>query len=142
MSYSQAGSLFELKLIDSIGFETDNNIIELNLDKWNTMGLDSIELFNPEFKYSMINLFHHENYDCVTVLRIYSEENFHWTCILNKDEKLIDWITTAYDNSEGFLTIKSSLENDKLLVTEWNLYSNTKEHIKSYLITQNGFIVN
>lgn len=127
-----------LPSIDSIGMEIASGAILLDSAMWKKIGLDSIELFNPSFEYSIIHLSQKEVCQCVIIQRAYLEENIHWSCTLTKDGQLIDWITSAYDNSEGFLSIKTFFKSNIISVEEWNLYKFPQDSIRYYLITETG----
>lgn len=139
-SYSQAQikTSSDLPSVDSIGVETSSGAILLDSVMWKKIGLDTIELFNPSFEYSIIHLSQKEVYQCVIIQRAYLEENIHWTCTLTKDGRLIDWKTSAYNNSEGFLSIKTFFKSDIISVEEWNLYKFPQDSLRYYLITESG----
>ena len=59
--------------------------------------------------------------------------------MIDYDSKLIDWIQIAYDNSEGFLMIKSKIEKDEIEVTIWNYFADHKPKKNLYKISMLGF---
>ncbi len=140
IGFSQSEFLQELSLIDSIGIENNYNKVELDSVSWNEMGLDSLESYNSSFNYYIINKSQREDFNIVIISRTYTEENIHWACIVTSEGKLIDWIRTAYDNSEGFMYMKSRFEAAKVRVFEWNLYTNPNESQKEFVMTKKGFV--
>ncbi len=136
---TQSNSPNNVSLIDTIGGKYAFNKVKLDSLKWKTMGLDSLETFKPYFDYSIICKFEISNSNIYIIERTSSDEDYHWACIINEDEQLLDWITTAYDNSEGFTFTTTRIKEDQLLVKEWNLYSNPEESITIYSIVDRKF---
>ena len=136
---TQSDSVNNVPLIDTIGGKYAFHKVKLDSVKWKTMGLDSLETYKPYFDYSIIYKFEISSSKIYIIERISSDEDYHWACIINDDEKLLDWITTAYDNSEGFTFTTTRIKEDQLLVKEWNMYSKPKESVTIYSIVDSKF---
>ena len=136
---TQSESANNVSLIDTIGSKYEFHKVKLDSLKWKTMGLDSLETYKPYFDYSIIYKFEISSSKIYIIERISSDEDYHWACIINDDEKLLDWITTAYDNSEGFTFTTTRIKEDQLLVKEWNMYSKPEESITIYSIVDSKF---
>ena len=137
--FPQSNSPNPITVIDSIGSPFAFQKIKLNSEKWQAMGLDALETYQSYFDYSIINKFEILDSNIYIVERTSSNEECHWTCIINNDEKLLDWIITAYDNTEGFAFTSTSIQEDKLVVKKWNMYSKPKESITIYFIVDRKF---
>ena len=129
----------ELPSIDSITIMEKSDIHRLTQDEWTKLNFDKIEDFKPEFEYSIIGQGSINNLILLHVERRFIEENYHWLCMMDQDYKLIDWIETAYDNSEGFLVKMTQIEREHLVITEWNDFENVKQKKIEYQITEHGF---
>lgn len=136
MGYSQNHTV-ALGIYDSVLIHTKREGIIMDSITWTNMGLDSIELFNHTFAYTLFQV-ERDKYSYAIVKRESSDEEIHWSCTINSNNKLIDWITSGYDNSEGFLIINSSLTNNELEVIEQNIYSKPETSKKIYVIGFDG----
>jgi len=130
----------KLILKDSIGIKLDNNKISLNENKWNNLRYDKIEEFNKDFDCSILGEFKIKGEKIILIERSYIEESIHWVIITNSDNKIVDFIKSAYENSEGFSTIKSEIFFEKIIIKEWNIYSENKYKEDIYLMTEKGFV--
>lgn len=131
-------SLINLPIVDSIGFKSNFDKIGINRANWEKFGFDTIEKpKDSEFNYSIIGQIKFRDFKIVILEREFVDENIHWICLINNN-KIIDFIQSAYDNSEGFLSVKSEIYKDKIKVKEWNYFDKKKFNEKIYSITENG----
>lgn len=72
------------------------------------------------------------------IKRCYNEENIHWLVTL-KNNVLNHYVTSAYNNSEGFRELKSIVNNTGILVKEWNDYTEVNYFEKKYEVTKGEF---
>ena len=129
----------ELILKDSIGVKLKNNKTILNKAEWNNLGYEKIEKFNQDFNYSIIGKIKYKNGEITLIERDYIEESIHWVILTNMDNT-INFIQSAYENSEGFSTIKSEIFFDKIIIKEWNIYSENEYKEEIYYLTKKRFV--
>lgn len=109
-------------------------------DDWENQHFNKIEQFNADFNYKIIGAFQVKENQLLLISRCYPEENIHWLVILEKG-KFKDKLMTAYDNAEGFSSIKSKIEEDNILVKEWNDFSDENYTEKKYSIIKARFVL-
>lgn len=132
--------LIKVPVTDSIGFSKKNNKIKIDKYNWDNFGFNKIETYNSDFEYSFLGQAKFNYFMILIIERQYTEKNIHWTCIVNKDYEIIDYIQSAYNNAEGFLKIESEIDHDKIIVKQWNEFSEIKSKEFRYSITNKGFI--
>ncbi|MPQ48261.1 hypothetical protein GCQ56_14755 [Marinifilum sp. N1E240] len=123
----------ELPIIDSIGHILNSQSIVIDSTSWNNLELDTLEKFNEQFNYSIRGYWKIQNSKILLIKRASTEENIHWV-VLFYENTLSDWLMTAYDNSEGFLSINSHINWDRVIIHSWNEFADSKRIIKEYHI--------
>jgi hypothetical protein len=131
----------ELPFTDSIRVGSNSELNDIEINDWDNLGLDSLEKYNKDFKYFILGYWDYKNTRLLLIERAYIEENIHWLCIINEN-KITDWLMTAYDNSEGFLNIYSHIDTDMLTIKTCNDFAENKQTIKYYQIQLKGFSLN
>lgn len=128
-------NVINLPFIDSIGLIVEKR--KLNLNDWKKYRLDKIEKYNTSFNYFISDI-NFKNRKAVLVTRTYIEENIHWLVLMDNN-KMQSYIQTAYDNSEGFLSIQSKITSENILIKEWNDFLEQSYTEKQYTIKNNKF---
>lgn len=131
----------ELPFVDSIRIGLNSDLKDIEINVWADLGLDSLEEYNKNFEYSILGYWDYKDTRLLLIERAYIEENIHWLCLINEN-KLTDWLMTAYDNSEGFLNIYSQIDTNMLKINTWNDFAENKQTIKDYQILLKGFLLN
>ena len=126
-------------MIDSISYEETPNAYTLSEKDWATNKFDSLEAYQSDFQYAIIGQKPSGDMTLLLVARSYEEENVHWLCLMNSQYQLADWIQTAYDNAEGFLLKQSNIEEERIVVTEWNDFAEVQEKKVMFKLTKEGF---
>ncbi len=136
ISYAQGFSM------DSIGKKYANRKV-LNKSDWLRKGFSLLERYKEKdgFSYyiSEINKFNTSN--VFLVQSIYLEESSHWLVLLDSKGKLLDFLNTAYDNSEGFLGVKAHFFEEEVVVETYNIYEKPEETTENYIISENRFLL-
>lgn len=132
-------SLINLPFTDSIGKDYKTYKIKIDKSKWEGAGFDKLEAYNSAFNYYTIGLVKTGKIKLLLIERQYTEESVHWICMINEEGAILDWLQTAYDNSEGFLNIHSQIDKDTITVKTWNDFAEIKSSNQKYSITTAGF---
>ena len=129
---------FNTKIIDDTSLSYNNNF-QLDKSSWMKYGFDVLQAYYESSDYKVSGQLYTKENRLLLIERKYSEENSYWVCMIDKENKVIDWLETAYDNSEGFTSIQSVIYKDSVVVTEHNIYTKPEIIKKTYLITKYGF---
>jgi len=122
---------------DSVTIDKPNNLIVLNKEHWDLMGLNELELFSDIFEYSIFAVYKHKNNLILMISRDYPSETIHWICIVDKNLNLKDYLMTAYENDEGNIYVTSEISKNALVIYKWELEDN--ESGSSYSIKKDKF---
>ncbi len=126
-----------IKINDTLkGFTIDEK-------SYNVYGFNEIEKYNKDFRYEILMIEQYQNLYYILILRrFYPSEIIHWFLTLSKECKLIDFLEIAYQNAEGFYSVKSRIINhSEIKVRTWNDYK-AKEVINSFFISKDGTFIN
>ncbi len=81
------------------------------------------------FKYHIIDsLFSGAGHTILLIGREYDTENIVWIAAYDDQHKLIDRRQVYYDNAEGFLSIETTIKNNKLIIHTRNDFDETNNH--------------
>lgn len=139
LSFAQNNSKIIFPYLDSVGSRS-HQLTKLDAVQWNTMGFDLIEPYHTTFEYSILLSWSKNDQPLLIVQRTSTDEEYRWICLMNKENKVEAWLVSAYDNSEGFLNVKSIIQEDSILINTWNLYPSPNETTENYTINEEGFI--
>ncbi|WP_075342425.1 hypothetical protein [Tenacibaculum agarivorans] len=108
---------------------------KLTKELWSKYGFFNIETFNPEFEYYISD----KTDDLKVIERVYEHENYIWLCFINQHHFYKDHAEVAYDNAEGFLTVRSEITDDTIIIKTWNDFSEIKSTIDTVRIVKKTF---
>lgn len=126
--------LINIPIKDSIGIDFKTNKLNIDETSWKKLGLDKLEIYNSNFSFAFTGLVIINDIKLFFIERAYNEENIHWILVVNNENQIIDFLMTAYENSEGFLSIRSEIESDKIIIKEFNEYAEINPNETIYLI--------
>jgi hypothetical protein len=103
--------------------------------------LKTLKLPPLEFKeYYIVGKYEINNMLVLFFSKYGENENIHFALLLDKYLNIIDRLDeTAYDNSEGFYGVRTSISYNIMTTTINNIYNNPEYVTKKYAITNKGF---
>jgi len=128
-----------LPYTDSISYTIPPGSFILNQEQWHSYGFEELETFNSDFEYAIRGKLSMIGERLVLISRTYSEESIHWLCIVDDSFKVRSSLQSAYDNSEGFLAIKSVINENEIQISEWNMYNEPNEKLTVYKFENTEF---
>ncbi|MFV0345897.1 MAG: hypothetical protein ACK5IQ_06565 [Bacteroidales bacterium] len=112
---------------------------EIDESAWKAFGEKVPEEYEGEFKYYITGAASHGGNMLYIIERYYTEETIHWLVMVDKSNKILSAITTAYNNSEGFYSKKSLITEKEVVVNIFNLYNQNSDNKEQYDIAPNTF---
>ncbi len=131
--------ILECPMKDTIDYIEYPSPIILDAATWAQNGLDSLELYNFAFQYELCGKMPNDYNHLLLFARNYPEESIHWLALFDLNWELMDWLQTAYDNSEGFWVVESLIQCDTVYITETTSFDIPQDSTTIHLITENGF---
>jgi hypothetical protein len=103
---------------------------QLNNEEVKLFSIETIDTGAPEddCTYHIVDtLFSGNDIKILLIGRVYTEENIIWALVYDKNNNLLDNKQVYYDNSEGAMSVQSSISNNSLTIKSINDYGATDE---------------
>ena len=117
-----------------------NNNISISKHDWKKYGFDSIQKFNTNGKYSILGQLKLNKTHLLLIQKKQGNSESHqWLCMLNKENKIINWLEVAYDNAEGCCNTTATLYDKNITLSVYSIYSKPELTKLQRLISEDGF---
>ncbi len=135
----EAIATLDLPYKAAISDKVSASSFKLDKSSWLKHGFDILQEFYGDSEYTISRKYILGENKLLLIERDYESENNQWLCIVDSNNKIIDWLEVAYDNAEGFTATESTIYKDRVVVNEYNMYTNPELQTITYLITNDGF---